>query len=923
MTVEIKFESNLDFQSQAVESILDIFDGANSSNFVHQDLSSTSSLDQVSDLFSDEVYSNKLVIDRDSLIRNIDRIQTRKRINPAGESHPIVPVSLRKKIENDEWPTDFSIEMETGTGKTYVYLRTAIELYLKYGLSKFVIVVPSIAIREGVISTLRLTREHFKELFSGIQYDFFVYDSKNTNRLRQFATATHLQFLVMNIASFNRDDNIIKRESDVLNGQAPIDFIQAVRPVVIMDEPQKLGGELNSLAIKKLNPIFKIRYSATHAELHNLMYRLTPMDAYEMRLVKRINVLSMTAEQDRNLPYVEVVSIASSSASVTAALLVTKGKSRVQIRVKRNSDLFELTKLQMYEGWVVEDIHKGDENSIPRVEFANGHVLRKGSSTGVDTDLWQRAQIRATIEDHFDTELKLQQKADLGVISQIKPLTLFFIDRVANYAPDNAKFKIWFEEEYEGISSLRKFRNLKMPVAQEAHKGYFAKTKTGVKDSVEGRGNKEDEEAFDLIMSKKEQLLSPDEPVRFIFSHSALAEGWDNPNVFTICNLQETHSEVKRRQQIGRGLRLPVMITGERCRVEEVNHLTVIATETFENFAKGLQNEIQKETGIEFADLIKNKRSRVILTPKKDFESIDGFRELWSKISVRTKYHLDFKTEDLISEAIIRLKSFEPITSPLLFVEKQGIASISANRGITKGVLTTRKAQEIVLKSPFPDILKQLSSQIPVSRSTIYEVIMQSGRLEEARKNPAEFTSQVHSALFAALASTLVNYDGIKYEKIDFKGESSWKLDFFKSHFAESYEDNLITVSKSIFDRIPVDSLIEKRFAEGLDAREDVDLFIKLPSWFKIDTPVGGYNPDWAIVRRDARDERRVYLVRETKGSTNLDDLFRESEVWKVTFGRKHFDAIDVDYKVVKESNDLDKDEIPKLISSSWENALS
>ena len=416
----------------------------------------------------------------------------------------------------------------------------------------------------------------------------------------------------MNIASFNRDDNIIKRESDVLNGQAPIDFIQAVRPVVIMDEPQKLGGELNSLAIKKLNPIFKIRYSATHAELHNLMYRLTPMDAYEMRLVKRINVLSMTAEQDRNLPYVEVVSIASSSASVTAALLVTKGKSRVQIRVKRNSDLFELTKLQMYEGWVVEDIHKGDENSIPRVEFANGHVLRKGSSTGVDTDLWQRAQIRATIEDHFDTELKLQQKADLGVISQIKPLTLFFIDRVANYAPDNAKFKIWFEEEYEGISSLRKFRNLKMPVAQEAHKGYFAKTKTGVKDSVEGRGNKEDEEAFDLIMSKKEQLLSPDEPVRFIFSHSALAEGWDNPNVFTICNLQETHSEVKRRQQIGRGLRLPVMITGERCRVEEVNHLTVIATETFENFAKGLQNEIQKETGIEFADLIKNKRSRVV-----------------------------------------------------------------------------------------------------------------------------------------------------------------------------------------------------------------------------------------------------------------------------------------------------------------------
>ena len=923
MTVEIKFESNLDFQSQAIDSILDIFIGADNLGSIPMEDTTELELKDVTDLFSNGICTNKLNIDRETLLQNIARVQSRTRLNSVGETQAIIPEILRKEIENDQWPTDFSVEMETGTGKTYVYLRTAIELYLKYGLTKFVIVVPSIAIREGVISTLKLTREHFKELFDGVQYDFFVYDSKNTNRLRQFATATHLQFLVMNIASFNRDDNIIKRESDVLNGQAPIDFIQAVRPVVIMDEPQKLGGDLNTSAIKKLNPIFKIRYSATHAELHNLMYRLTPMDAYEMRLVKRINVLSMTAEQDRNLPYVEVISISSSSASVTAVLLVTKGKSRVQIRVKRNSDLFELTKLEMYDGWVVEDIHKGDDESAPRIEFANGHVLRKGSSTGVDVDLWQRAQIRATIEDHFDTELKLQQKADIGVISQIKPLTLFFIDRVANYAPDNAKFKIWFEEEYEGVASLRKFRNLKMPVAQNAHKGYFAKSKTGVKDSVEGKGNKEDEEAFDLIMSKKEQLLSPEEPVRFIFSHSALAEGWDNPNVFTICNLQETHSEVKRRQQIGRGLRLPVMVTGERCRVEEVNHLTVIATETFENYAKGLQGEIQKETGIEFAGLIKNKRNRVILSPKKDFESIDGFRELWAKISVRTKYHLDFKTEDLISKAVIRLKGFDPITSPLLFVEKQGIESISSNRGITRGESITKKAQKIVVKSPFPDILKQLSSQIPVSRSTIYRVIMESGRLEEARKNPAEFTSQVQSALFAALASTLVDHDGIKYEKLDSKGETSWKLDFFKSHFAESYEDNLISVTKSIFDRIPVDSLIEKRFAEGLEAREDVDLFLKLPSWFKIDTPVGGYNPDWAIVRRDTQNDRKIYLVRETKGSTNLDDLFRESEVWKVTFGRKHFDAIDVDYKVVKESKDLDKDEFPKLEPSAWENALS
>ncbi|CAN2187375.1 COG3587 Restriction endonuclease [Candidatus Nanopelagicaceae bacterium] len=922
MTVEIKFESNLDFQSQAVDSIVDIFDGANIATLNAVDSKLESELRDAADLFSNGVYSNMLNISRDALIENIQRVQSRTRINSLGEEQPIVPEKFRSIIENDQWPSDFSIEMETGTGKTYVYLRTAIELYLKYGLSKFVIVVPSIAIREGVISTLKLTREHFKELFSGVQYDFFIYDSKNTNRLRQFATASHLQFLVMNIASFNRDDNIIKRESDVLNGQAPIDFIHAVRPVVIMDEPQKLGGELNTLAIRKLNSIFNIRYSATHTELHNLMYRLTPVDAYEMRLVKRINVLSMTSEIDRNVPYVEVVSISSSTASVTAVLSVTKGNSVKQLRVKRNSDLHDLTGLQIYEGWVIEDIHVGDDSSVAKVEFANGRVLRKGSSTGVDTDSWQRAQIRATIEDHFETELKLKQKAALGVILQIKPLTLFFIDRVANYAPDDGKFKLWFEEEYEGVALMSKYRNLEMPPAHSAHKGYFAKSKTGAKDSVEGRSNKEDEEAFDLIMSKKEQLLSPEEPVRFIFSHSALAEGWDNPNVFTICNLQETHSEVKRRQQIGRGLRLPVMVSGERCRVEEVNHLTVIATETFEKYAKGLQEEIQKETGLEFAGLIKNKRDRVVLKPKEGFEAMDGFRELWAKIAIRTKYHLDFKTDDLVVEAVRRLKGYERIASPLLNIEKQSIASISTERGISKGSALIKKPRTIGISRKFPDILKQLSSDVPVSRSTIHRVIMESGRLDEAKVNPAEFVSQVHSALFGALAATLMKHDGIKYEKIEDKKNSSWRLDFFKNHFAESYEDNLISVSKSIFERIPVDSLIERRFAEGLDAREDVDLFLKLPSWFKIDTPVGGYNPDWAIVRRDLRNERKIYLVRETKGTANLDELFRESEVWKVTFGRRHFEAINVDYKVVKESKDLDKDELPILEHSVWENAL-
>ena len=909
MGIEIKFESNQDFQKEAIDSVVSVFQGMTGSS-TERDSQQNNAADA---LFQETIFSNSYDLSRDVLLQNLKAVQSKVRITPSGQTQEIIPYELRKTVRHDEYPTDFSIEMETGTGKTYVYLRTALELYEKYGLTKFVIVVPSIAIREGVLSTIRLTKSHFKEIYSGVQFDSFVYDSKNINKLRQFATSKHMQILVMNIAAFNKDDNVIKRATDVLNGRAPIDYIRSVRPIVIMDEPQKLGSDLATKAIEELNPIFRLRYSATHRDIHHLVYRLSPIDAYQMHLVKRINVLSMASDENRNTPYVDVKAISNSASSVTATLIVNKGKAKTQVTVKRNSDLSEITGLNMYEGWIVEDIYVGTENSIARVRFSNGIILRIGSNTGIDSDLWFRAQIRTTIEDHFDTELRLQHFASIGLIYPTKPLTLFFIDRVANYAPDDSKFRVWFEEEYEGVSSLSKYRNLEMPPAQNAHSGYFAVTNQGPKDSKEGRGNKEDEEAFDLIMRDKERLLSFDEPVRFIFSHSALAEGWDNPNVFTICNLQETHSEVKRRQQIGRGLRLPVMANGERCRIDEVNHLTVIATESFEKFAAGLQKELKDETGLEFIEMVKNKRERVQLKPKAGFESLPGFRELWEKISPRTNYHLDFSTEKLVSESIKKLNSFESVTELKMRISKQSIDEISLTKGVTGSETQTKAAKAIKFNFKFPDILKDLSNEVPVSRATIYRVIMESGRFKEAFKNPAEFVSQVRSALFSALAATLKDHDGIKYEKRNTGLETFWRMELFMNHISESYEDNLVLVTKSIFDRIPVDSLIERKFAEGLEAREDVDLFLKLPSWFKIDTPIGAYNPDWAIVRRDMSNERKVYLVRETKGTANLDDLFRESEVWKVTFGRKHFDAIHVDYKVVKESNDLDKDELSTL----------
>jgi len=430
------------------------------------------------------------------------------------------------------------------------------------------------------------------------------------------------------------------------------------------------------------------------------------------------------------------------------------------------------------------------------------------------------------------------------------------------------------------------------------------------KESREGRTNKDDDEAYDLIMKDKERLLSIDEPVRFIFSHSALAEGWDNPNVFTICNLQQVQSEVKRRQQIGRGLRLPVMENGERCRVDEVNHLTVIANETFEKFAAGLQKNIEDETGHKFDVPIRDKRTRVKVEPKAKFEDLEGFRELWSHIAPRTTYQLGFESDVLVAEAVRRLKEAEPISAPKFRIGKGKIV-IDQKDGVAVEHATVREVA-VQLEFEYRDVLAEVTAEVPVSRATVARIIRESGKLASSKLNPAQFRRQVIEATRHALASTLKDHSGIQYTPRQGSG-SAWDMDFFVSHHAEAYEDNLVKVSKSIYERVPVDSEIEKRFALDLDQRDDVVLFVKLPGWYKVDTPVGGYNPDWAIVRKDGSG-MSLYLVRETKGSSNLDDLFREHEVWKVTFGRKHFDAIGIDYRVVKRASELDDDNPEVLV---------
>ena len=900
MTLEIKFDGNQAFQSEAISSVVDLFKGWDLSADVPNYRKSF--VDEADALVAEALFPNSWGIDEETLLENVREIQSRTRMNRVGVSQAVIPEDMRLDYEKPGDLRDFSVEMETGTGKTYVYLRTAIELYKNYGISKFVIVVPSVAIREGVVSSLRSMRAHFEQLYPEVNYNSFVYDSKNLTRLRQFATSSHLQILVMNIQAFNTNDRIINTEGE--RGYKPVQFLTSVNPVVIMDEPQKLDGDKQKKAIASLNPLFRLRYSATHKETHCLVYRLSPIDAYDMRLVKQIEVLSLSAEDDGCSPYVEVVSIKSSPSGVTATVLVNMPhQSKVRKQISRNSKLSEITGTSIYKGWDVEDIKAADIGVDGYVEFGNGRTLRVSENNDTDRDWWQRAQIQAAIESHLDTELLLQQRASVGEIHPTKPLTLFFIDKVANYYPSTGKFKAWFEELFPIVLSDGKYRNLKLSKDKidpsKLHKGYFSTTKKGeALDSQDGRETAEDKEAFRLIMRAKEELLSFDEPVRFIFSHSALQEGWDNPNVFTICNLQEgSKSEVRRRQQLGRGLRLPVMANGERCRVDEVNRLTVIASESFESFASKLQQEIESDTGESYGlGRIKNARSRRQLKLRQDQLLTVEFNELWKRISPKTHYMLEFTTDDIVSEAEYRLRSLiqnEPVSESRIRKTRDSL-KMSKEAGVYKGAGSLVREFQVSRASSIPDILTELSARLPISRSTIYRVIKESETEHLIQVNPSSYMDRVFRACNHALGHTLREKDGIHYYPVGEEWEASL---FLRQSIPESYEDNLVETEKSIFDAIPCDSNVEREFASALEEDDSVKMFLKLPSWFKVPTPLGNYNPDWAVAKQEGLD-LFLYLVRETKGTSNPDELFRESEKWKVAFGQKHFDSLTVDYQV-------------------------
>ena len=579
--MKLHFEPNLDFQLQAIEAVCGLFHGQEVCRTEFTVTRSGAGQTFLPGMESDLGIGNRLTLLDDEVLKNLGDIQLRNGLPPSG--------ALASG--------DFTVEMETGTGKTYVYLRSVFELNKRYGFTKFVIVVPSVAIKEGVYKSLQITEDHFKGIYAGVPFDYFLYDSSKLGQVRNFATSPHIQIMVVTVGAINKKDvNNLYKDSEKTGGEKPIDLIKASRPIVIVDEPQSVDGGLTGKgksALDAMSPLCTLRYSATHADKHHMVYRLDAVDAYEKRLVKQIEVASATVEHAHNKPYVRLVSVSNRRGTISARVELDVqaggGVNRQEVTVQDGDNLEQTTRRAVYADCRIGEIRVQKGNEYMELRVPGGEeFLKPGQAWGdVDALAVQREMIRRTIREHLDKEKRLRPQG-------IKVLSLFFIDEVAKYRSYDAdgnsikgEYARIFEEEYRRAAKLPEYNTLFKEVdltraAAEVHNGYFSiDKKGGWTDTEENNQTNRDnaERAYNLIMKEKEKLLSFETPLKFIFSHSALREGWDNPNVFQICALRDIRTERERRQTIGRGLRLCVNQNGVRLRGFEVNTLTVVAME--------------------------------------------------------------------------------------------------------------------------------------------------------------------------------------------------------------------------------------------------------------------------------------------------------------------------------------------------------
>ncbi|MBT9605934.1 DEAD/DEAH box helicase family protein [Microbacterium sp.] len=975
-----QFDASQPYQLDAIASVADLFDGqpkdAEKLVTTLRGVAVLPESDQAAldiDLTQEVgAVGNSLVLDRDLILANLQRVQDRNGLEVASS------------LAGDA--LDFDIEMETGTGKTYVYLRTIFDLAVRYNFTKFVILVPSVAIREGVSTSIRLMRAHFENLYKpqGITFDASIYSGKSAEEVQSFATSTNVQILIMTIDSIrgNANTRIIHQTRDKLNGLRPIDYLKATHPVVIMDEPQNMESQLSQSAVGELEPVFTVRYSATHKKQRNVVYRLDPVDAHDLGLVKQIVVAEVAQQGADATPYIKLLEVRrepSWSARLELSCRKVDGSlERRIVSVKQHQELSDprLTNNPIYEGWRI------NEMSIEPayIDLTTHGFLFEGESIGASAGAIYKEMIRETIREHLRKESMLRSKG-------IKVLSLFFVDKVASYLgvganndDANGDFVQWFDEVFiEERAKSPRYQELLPQAPSELRRAYFSQIKRGKTTSFQDSSgtSRADDDAYELIMQQKERLLDENEPVRFIFSHSALREGWDNPNVFQICTLREMGAETERRQTLGRGLRLPVAKTDDgyaRVADRGIATLTVVANESYTKFADALQREykdagveigrvrraefskipLQDENGVLTDDQFGYKRSVLVWEHLKDKGFIDKegavtskfqpnqlgfdlglpvdfawaesiiielvgranigkyvkpvskrqprvlnkqlysnpvFEEFWEAISQKTTYRVQVGRNQLIDNAVRAIREAPKIDALRIQVTRAGVKVL---RGGAKGEELGTRSADLKGSYDLPDIITELQEATSLTRKTIVDILIGSERLGEFIGNPNDFIAMTKRSLQAELAKIVV--DGIQYERIAGSVYELRELQKDGEEEKERFLDQMYKVQhaqKTDFDYVLFDSDVERQFAELLDSREDIKLFMKLPAKFKIDTPVGPYNPDWAIIKQEDGEDR-IYMIRETK-STLDDSKLRPTELAKIKSAKRHFEAIGID----------------------------
>lgn len=827
---------------------------------------------------------------------------------------------------------DACIEMETGTGKTLTYLQTAYELFRQYGLSKFIVLVPSVPIRQGVIDTF----ENFKEQLSDkydVTPDVFVYDSSKISLLHDFITSDNLQIMVLTMASFNSENNILNQvdREDMFNNLPHLESLAQTHPIILMDEPQEGMDTDNSKQwIAKLQPLFKLRYSATHAVKKNVLYQLTPAESYRLGLVKKLEVLTVSESNDEATLKLEISQVQSTATQVKVKLKLwklNKSKGRFEFKesglLKKDDNLADKSGNESYRDYTISRIYKSMTDRKWHVVYTNGSEIIEGSSSSNKEQVWA-LQLEWLIRRHFENRNRLRPQG-------IKNLSLIFIDRVANYmSPERPIIKQLFEQKYRQVYA--EFNDGKQPADSDvlaAQGFYFAKTTQGEYTDKEDACRK-NKEIFDEILHNKQRLLSFESPIEFIFSHSALGVGWDNPNVFGIATLNESYSENKKRQEIGRGLRICVNQSGERVydsaetpEEEQINQLTIVPNETYETFARSYQQEYEEQYGIggnipKPKHTHKGKRlNRVTFKLKRDKTFMSVFRRFWNVVAQKTVYRIHMDEDELIRRSIESLNEIR-INDYILEVQSMRITDISnLNNAEYYG------SESYAGRARFNphDLVEEISEKTGLCYTSVLKIVAGINNQGQYIKNPPVFMEQAVFKIRQVQLDELVRC--IEYTPTGNIYE--FKFDDFSK---DGCEDWIATPNHGVWDKSLYDSLYEKEFAKEADkiTNTEVLCFLKFPSWYKIPTPIGNYEPDFGVVLHkrllsSPNEDKEYYFVVEIKGTDDINDTraLTPHEIGRIKCAVKHFKSLGIEayYKAPIKEYDTFKAQANQTINNN------